>query len=670
MGRGVTRVTQALALLLLAGAGTARAQGGLLRVEIWPPANRVVEGDSGTIAVTVTFYLSSPNPTGPTSVNWSTTAGSALATQDFVPDGGTVTFPQFNNSFQTRTIFVQNDTFNEWSATLQQDEYFFVDLSAPVAAAGIEKGRATVTIVDDDAFQPGVQFLSVVSDSTGNGPTDGRNRLQWRVPAAQVPPTQVIVAWTSGVSTCTPPISDTAGEAPGPAFLAPGAAGAKQMWTHDAVNSWPVQVPRVYCYSVFVRYPAFSAERAEVVTKTFDSTTGPVKWTYKPGCYGSTPGCYGATPPSVVPPTVGADGIYTVSTDGIVHAMQRGDGGGPWPGTWNPVALGKPAHNRSPVVPLLAGPRLYVGTESGEVHAVDARTGDLVWSRSQRFGNTQLMPTFSTGVQATPAGLFKTWGGQNELLLVGTATGANNTKFFALDPATGGTIDDYPNGGDTPPGPVENVYGMAVVDYAVPNRVYFATAGAARTLWSLDTGLLGSPNLTLSAPAWNPKPLSAGANGSPVLRGGRFYIGTIDGSVHSLRLADGALCDWTLGDGEVKGFMFPDRRNGNLYFSTNGKVWGVRDDLEPLAPNLSTLWFIDDIPNPSIVLQRPGTDMLYVGGGDGKLYKINVADVDPELSKTFVLLEPGVQIGAPSLDLTFNLVLVGSDSGVIYAVRP
>jgi outer membrane protein assembly factor BamB len=632
----------------------------MLRIE---PERRVVEQDSGTIPVTFTVYLSSANTSGPTTVNWSTTAGSALDGVDFVPDNGTVTFPQFDNFPKSVTVYVQNDVTPEWSPTLQQDEVFFVDLSMPVGADGIEKSRATVTVVDNDAFEPGVQFLSAVTDSTGSGSNDGRNRLQWRVPPAQLAPTQIIVRWSSGSSTCTPPTSDTAGE--NGVVLVPGAPGSKQFFTHDTLNGpVPVAVPRVYCYTVFTRYPTLSAERAQVTTRTFDSTTGPVKWTYTPGYYGGTPA------PSVVPPTVGADGIYTVGTDGVVHAMQRGDLGGLWPSNWEPVALGKPAHNRSPVVPLLAGSRLYVGTESGEVHAVDARTGALVWSRSQLFNNTQLMPTLSTGVQATPAGLFKAWGGQNDLILVGTAASTSDTRFFALDPATGGTIDDYPRAGDTPPGTIENVYGMAVVDYGAPNRVYFSTAGAAGSLWSLDLGAVGSPDLTLSAPAWTPKPLNAAANGSPVLRGGRLYVGTVDGLVHSLRLADGALDDLDLGDGEVKGFMFPDRRNGNLYFSTNGKVWAVRDDLEPANPNLNQIWSVNDIPSPSIVLQRPGTDTLYVGGGDGRLYKINVADASPQSSKTFVQLQPGGQIGAPSLDLTYNLVLVGSSSGVIYAVRP
>jgi hypothetical protein len=284
----------------------------------------------------------------------------------------------------------------------------------------------------------------------------------------------------------------------------------------------------------------------------------------------------------------------------------------------------------------------------------------------------------SIGDQATPAGLFKGWGGQNDLLLVGTANSSSDTSFFALNPATGATIDFYPFGpvgsaADAPPGPIRNVYGMAAVDYGVPNRVYFGAAGSGSefALWSLDLGLMNSPDLTLSSQAWNPKALNSGTNASPVLRGGRLYIGTIDGKVHSLRLADGALSSSSGLGGEVKSFMFPDRASGNLYFSTtNDMVWGVRDDLEPANPNLSVLWSIDDIPNPSMVLLRPGTNELYVGSGNGRLYKIDVASADPKGTKAWTDLEPGATIGAPTLDATHNLILVGSSSGVVYAVRP
>ena len=66
-----------------------------------------------------------------------------------------------------------------------------------------------------------------------------------------------------------------------------------------------------------------------------------------------------------------------------------------------------------------------------------------------------------------------------------------------------------------------------------------------------------------------------------MLRGDRLYFGTDDANLRAFRLGDGALSTLGSGDGPVKGFVFPDRRNGNLHFSTNGKVQAFQDDLSP-----------------------------------------------------------------------------------------
>jgi hypothetical protein len=248
------------------------------------------------------------------------------------------------------------------------------------------------------------------------------------------------------------------------------------------------------------------------------------------------------------------------------------------------------------------------------------------------------------------------------MILVGTSAGATDNTFFALDPVRGTTLASY---SDTNIG---RVLGMAVVDYA-GNRVFFGTTAMNGTLWGLDLGPAGSPTLSLAALVGaNPRPLGSGTNGSAVLRGGRLYFGTIDPNVRVERLSDGLNSAYPHSDGEVKGFAFPDRRNGDLYFSTNTRVWAVSDTLEPANPNLTLHWSVTDIPTPSIVLHRPGTDLLYVGGGDGRLYEIDVASGDPP-TKKYVELEAGSQIGAPSLDGPNNLVHVGSATGVVYAVR-
>jgi len=652
MGRTVRWVARAFVALaaVVAGPAAARAQDFLLQQDY-----RVVEG-TPTVNVIITRTSSGLD----TDVFWRTIDGSAVGGSDFTPvPSGSVHFTPSDFS-KTVPVTILNDGTPE-PGTGVQDEVFFIELTGVSGAGVIQDGRATVTIVDDDRSTPGAQFLSVVSDGTS---ISGRNRLQWRVPAGQPnAPTQFHIRWDKGPTDCVFPGNTTAGFGGSGAFTA-NAAGTVQSYPHS------VPVPHeVWCYSIFTLYPAQSPTIVTVKTKTFDSNAGPLKWTYT-----NT-----AALPSVAPPTVGQDAIYSVDNDGVLHAMQRsGANAGAWPPTWNPVDLGLPGHNRSPVVPLsVLGWRLFVGTENGEVHSVDGRTGTINWSRSQPFGNSQLM-SGSAGTQATPALLLKAYGGLNDLLLVGTATGASNAKFFALDPLTGATIDAYPNGTtDTPPGGrVDNVLGMAVVDYA-GNRVYFGTTGTGltNTLWSLDLGPMGSPDLTLTgALAWNPKPLGTGTGtvGSPVLRNGRLYLDTGSGAtseLHSLRISDGYLSSYMHGDGQAKGFAWPDRRNGRLYFSTTSQVRALNDDGSSLAPDpgwLASVGGSVTMTNPSIVLQKPGTDELYVGDGLGRLVRLNAAT---GLQVGMVTLDANAIIGAPSLDNVNNMLLVGSDKGVIYAVQ-
>jgi hypothetical protein len=57
---------------------------------------------------------------------------------------------------------------------------------------------------------------------------------------------------------------------------------------------------------------------------------------------------------------------------------------------------------------------------------------------------------------------------------------------------------------------------------------------------------------------------------------------------------------------------------------------------------------------------------VYVGGSDGKLYEIDVAAAPAVKS---IALGDGLSVvGAPSLDRGYDLVHVGTEAGVFYAV--
>lgn len=656
MRRTLRRFTQSVVTLgcLVVAAAGAHAQDFTIELDRYTK----VEGSGTSVDITIQRTFAGPDA----DVFWRTVNGTALGGSDFAAvTSGSV---HFNSSQTSQVISVNlvNDPTPEPNATTTlPDEYFFVELTGVSGPWSIQRGRTTVVIIDDDRTMPGVQFLSVVSGGTS---TQGSSKIQWRVPAGQPSvPSQIQIRWDKGTSSCTFP--NLVGEGIGGIILGAAQPGFTQSYSHD-VAAPPHEV---WCYSVFTLYSGTpTAEVAMVKTKTFDSA-GPIKWTYT-----------SSSLPNVAPPTIGQDGVYTVDNNGVLHAMQRFGAPGSWPGTWSPVMLDSSTANRSPVVPLGAlGSRLFIGTQNGWVHSVDARTGTIYWSRRLMAG--------SVGAQATPALMLTGYGGAHDLVLVGTATGANNTKYFALDPKTGTQIDEYPNGTtDTPPGGlVENVYGMSVVDYT-NRRVYVGTTGVdptGFTLWSLDLGN-PLPDLTLSSTVdvpWNPKPLGTGlgTNGSLVLRNGWLHFGTgtglsTEGELHAIRLSDGVLRSYTHGDGQLKGFPWPDRRNGRLYFSTVNKLHAALFDGSSIGPdpgwvaNLGGAGTVT-LTNPSIPLQRPGTDELYIGDGNGRLYRFNAA-TGAQMG-VLPLDAPGTIIGAPTLDTgtTPNVLLVGSDKGVVYAVQ-
>jgi hypothetical protein len=91
-------------------------------------------------AVVVEVTLSSASEDAVT-VQWATADGSADST-DYVQAAGTLTFAPGVTSIRL-PIGIKGDALDE------PDETFFVELSSPEHAT-IERGRATVTIVDDD----------------------------------------------------------------------------------------------------------------------------------------------------------------------------------------------------------------------------------------------------------------------------------------------------------------------------------------------------------------------------------------------------------------------------------------------------------------------------------------------------------------------------------------
>ncbi|MEE8217387.1 MAG: hypothetical protein V3S03_00315, partial [Vicinamibacteria bacterium] len=121
--------------------------------------------------------------------------------------------------------------------------------------------------------------------------------------------------------------------------------------------------------------------------------------------------------------------------------------------------------------------------------------------------------------------------------------------------------------------------------------------------------------------------------------------------------------------GPVKGFVWPDRSSTDLYFATNNFVWGISDTEAPSMPNkFPSGVSLGGSVTPSTLLFVPGSTYVYVGGSDGTLYEIDVLPAIPTL-KPVTLGDGLATVGAPSLDWFYDLIHVGTEAGIFYAIQ-
>ncbi len=152
--------------------------------------------------------------------------------------------------------------------------------------------------------------------------------------------------------------------------------------------------------------------------------------------------------------------------------------------------------------------------------------------------------------------------------------------------------------------------------------------------------------------------------------GGRVYVSGTPGFLYSVDAATGSSYNVNHNDGQVKGFIFPDWRNlGDLYFATDNYVWAMHDNGTNIVNQFAGgITLNAGVVPTSPVVFIPGSHYLYVGGSDGKLYEVDVAGPAPVI-KSVVLGDGLATIGAPSLDWENNLIHVGTEAGVFYAVE-
>ena len=535
--------------------------------------------------------------------------------------------------------------------------YFVVVRTTPTCGtADTVSAELAVTVVSG---VPTGEVQHLAASSRGTTSEGGQNQLQWVNSTGSA--SELRVRWNKAPapnSPCLPPASI---EAPfgGEHVVTSPPPSTVSFYLHTDDGTPPgLDFDTTYCYSVFVKVGTAWSPGRTVKARPFNSDTGAVKWAYATG----------AT--AVVPPVVGGDGIFVMSNDRTVHAITRGGAtGGFWPSGWVPYALTGVVHSRSPVVPF-AGTSpvvpgksvLFAGDDAGDVHAVDASNGQPVWP-----ARPQGKP-----VVGAPGGLFTQYWGVADLIVVGTRDGSGPNELRGLAVADGTLVGAAFDAGGT----IGPISGSPSIDYGT-QRVFFASRryGGGSTIWCVQVN--GSTPFT---PVWSRD--VGQVDGSPVLRNGRVYFGTEDGVVYSLRATDG-LDERTFatGDGPVKGFPFLDRRNDDLIFATATRVWSLSDTG---AATMPVNWQWTDPVNgltPSVVLYWPQTNLVYVGGRDGRLYELDftyATQATPPTHNVLVLGDGLGQIGAPTLDIGVEppdvtagkkLLVAGSESGVLYGVE-
>jgi len=419
-------------------------------------------------------------------------------------------------------------------------------------------------------------------------------------------------------------------------------AGHYDSYTHTGLTNGTTCYYAIWTVSTDSQY----SSATELEAAPFDNS-GQEKWRYSSGASS-------LAPPGIYPGSLDVGEVLAVSNDRYLHAMKPTASGGTWPRggsySWMPAQMNGPASHRPPIIGLSAGVRVFLASEDGCAYAFNAQTGALVWKSaalaSMLGGNPAL---FASDLVA----------GAPDLLLVGTReAGAANT-LVALDPATGAAdsamsfSNTVAQGGD---GLDLGIITGITIDYA-STYAYFTTrensSGSDHTLWCVSLGG-SSSSLVFSLALGN-------IDAAPVLYSGTLYVGTTAGDIVAVNASTGSI-NWTVatGDGAVKSFVFPRFGSSEIYLATTTKVWAMQDN----GSSATTLWNISTIPSPSAPLQLPGTSLLFVGGGDGTLYQVNMSNglVDASLALSSAAL------GTPSADVINSTLQVGSEDGRIHLV--
>jgi uncharacterized delta-60 repeat protein len=415
-----------------------------------------------------------------------------------------------------------------------------------------------------------------------------------------------------------------------------------------------VPIGPTYFYAAFVLDSEGHSSTGTCKSATpFDRSTGRVEWRYDTGISAlTTPG---------LRLNAGESVAYTVSNDGLVHAIRGGlvaSGGGSWPSGWKPFQIGSPAQDRPPVPPLppSARPTVLLGSQDGHAYAIDALTGALVW-KSAKLGTT---------IQASPGAVLSAYGGGADLVFVATRNSGEPNRLYALNPTDGTVVWYFDNGG--PATGIGMIVSAPYVDYTARRLYYTSARGTSgNTTWCLN--YMSTPPTSCWGTFGVARVGGGDVEASPILFQGSLYVSeTSLGDLYAVNPLNGSDSTvFNLLDGGAKGFVFPQFGTTNLFASTSTRTMSVNGSAVGVLN-----WAGSCVATPSTPTAAPGNAWVFVGSSQGKLFQFSPSGGTGCPSPPSACIGDCVStiVGAPAYDVLRMMLYAGTDEGKVYGVRP
>lgn len=486
------------------------------------------------------------------------------------------------------------------------------------------------------------QARSVLSSCTATPPLltfnsrsgDGEIELLWLSPTSGYAATTILYRTDRFPQGPTDPAALQLGTFPG----SPGTVGRA---THIGLAN-----DTRYYYAAYADDGSGALSPGRLTFGRPQSRTGSFRWAYTAG---------GAGRPSVGGLT---NALVTASSAGFVFGLAVGPDGGAWAADWIPARVPAPGPERVIALPSSVSPQgvpLAIATSlEGRIVALNALSGETLWT-SPRLGGE---------VRASVCGMFRAFGGVDDVLMIGTANPGGGNRFYALKPADGTVAWVFDNGGG--PNGIGPISRGCAVDYE-RRQVYFTSSAVPGRSQDTVWALLLTPGSV--AKSWSAR--VAGANTGATLRDRVLYLGTASGEVHALGADDGQARwaePWTSGDGPVKAFVFPQRGSTKLSFSTSHGVHLIQDD----GAAASAVWAAPVVltdPNVPILV----TETVFVADAGGAVYALDATSSLPAAVPFAQAGDPArlTRPGLPYLDTRGSgwLYVFGTNEGVLYAVE-